>query len=179
MQAFSPAGGPLTSGIRSAFETPTPYLPRGSPYVYRGPTAGDGSYAFVNARAVQRERLQTLATLLDPGTVRHLDALGVEHGGRCLEAGAGGGSIAVWLSDRVGPGGSVLATDLDTTVLREVSRPNLVVAAHDVLVDDLPEAEFDLVHMRLLLAWLPEPHRALRRLAAASPLMMAAWGRRP
>ena len=34
-------------------------------------------------------------------------------------------------------------------------------------VDELPEAEFDLVHMRLLLAWLADPAEALRRLVAA------------
>ena len=36
-----------------------------------------------------------------------------------------------------------------------------------MLEDDLPAGEFDLVHLRLLLAWLSEPQTALRRLAAA------------
>jgi trans-aconitate methyltransferase len=61
----------------------------------------------------------------------------------------------------------VLATDLDTSVLQRLSRPNLEVRPHDVLRDELPEAEFDLIHLRLVLAWLPEPQRALQRLVGA------------
>ena len=116
---------------------------------------------------MQRERLAALAEALDGGTVRQLDSIGVDRGRRCLEVGAGGGSIAAWLCDRVADEGTVVATDLDTTVLREPSRPNLEIRVHDVLEDALPEGEFDLVHLRLLLAWLSEPQRALRRLASA------------
>jgi protein-L-isoaspartate O-methyltransferase len=132
-----------------------------------GATGSEETYAFDNARAIQRTRLQTLAELLDPGTARHLEAVGVQRGWRCLEVGAGSGSIALWLADRVGPEGTVVATDLDTTVLSELSRPNLTVRTHDVMSDALPEAEFDVVHVRLLLAWLAEPPRVLRSLVAA------------
>jgi SAM-dependent methyltransferase len=126
--------------------------------------ADEQTYAYVNARPGQRERLRTLETLLDADTIRQLEARGVERGWRCLEIGAGGGSIAGWLCERVAPGGTVVATDLDTTVLRELSHPNLEVRVHDVLEDDLPEGEFDLVHLRLLLAWLADPQTALLRL---------------
>jgi SAM-dependent methyltransferase len=122
------------------------------------------TYAFENAQALQPERLRLLAALLDDGTFRLLERLGVQPGWRCLEVGAGGGSVAAWLCDRTAPGGSVLATDLDTTVLRELKRPNLEVRVHDVLRDELPEREFDLVHARLLLAWLADPERGLRRM---------------
>jgi SAM-dependent methyltransferase len=125
------------------------------------------TYAFDNAREIQRERLRALETLLDPGTIDQLEARGVSSGWKCLEVGAGGGSIAGWLSDRVGPEGSVLATDLDTTHLLELSRPNLEIRVHDVLRDELPEEEFDLVHLRLVLAWLRDPSSALLRLVAA------------
>jgi SAM-dependent methyltransferase len=131
------------------------------------PERDDTTYAFQNVRAVQRERLGALEEVLDAGTVRQLDSLGVGRGWRCLEVGAGGGSIAAWLCDRVAPDGAVVATDLDTTVLRELSRPNLEIRVHDVLEDELEEGEFDLVHLRLLLAWLSEPQTALQRLAAA------------
>lgn len=70
------------------------------------------TYAFENARAVQRDRLRLLAALLDDGTFRLLERLGVRPGWRCLEVGAGSGSVAAWLCDRTAPGGSVLATDL-------------------------------------------------------------------
>ena len=61
----------------------------------------------------------------------------------------------------------MLATDLDTTVLRELKHPNLEVRVHDVLADELPERDFDLVHARLLLAWLTDPEEGLRRMLAA------------
>jgi SAM-dependent methyltransferase len=125
------------------------------------------TYAFENARAVQPGRLQLLATLLDEGTFRLLERLDVQPGWRCWEVGAGGGSVAAWLCDRTAPGGSVLATDLDTTVLRELKRPNLEVRTHDVLTDELPAGQFDLVHARLLLAWLADHQRGLRRMLAA------------
>jgi len=126
--------------------------------------AGPQTYAFDNARQVQEQRLRALEAALDAGTIRHLEAAGVGPGWRCLEVGAGGGSIAAWLSDRVGATGHVTATDLDTTVLRAVARPNLEVRAHDLLADDFPPAAFDLVHLRLVLAWLRDPAAALGRL---------------
>lgn len=124
-------------------------------------------YAFANRRTVQSDRLRLLSSLLDDGTFRLLERLGVRPGWRCLEVGAGGGSVAAWLCDRTAPGGSVLATDIDTTVLRRLERPNLEVRVHDLLVDDLPEREFDLVHARLLLAWLADPGEGLRRMVRA------------
>lgn len=130
-------------------------------------TARPASYAFDNALSIQRQRLGALEALLDAGTIRHLEAVGVGAGACCLEAGAGGGSIAAWLCERVGPQGAVVATDLDTTVLRDLTHPNLEVRVHDVLADDLPEEAFDLVHLRLLLAWLDDPALALHRLVAA------------
>ncbi|HEY7620994.1 MAG TPA: methyltransferase, partial [Solirubrobacteraceae bacterium] len=128
---------------------------------------GAPTYAFGNAEQMQRERLRTLETLFDPGTIAHLQACGVAPGWHCLEVGAGGGSIAHWLADRVGPDGSVLATDLDATALRDLARPNLDVRAHDVLTDELPASRFDLIHLRLVLAWLADPAEALQRLIAA------------
>lgn len=137
------------------------------------PAADETTYAFQNVRAVQTERLRALEAVLDEGTAQQLDSLGVGVGWRCLEVGAGGGSVAAWLCDRVAPNGTVVATDLDTTVLRDLSRPNLEIRAHDVLKDDLPQREFDLVHLRLLLAWLSEPHAALQRLI--STLKPGGW----
>ncbi|HKE82016.1 MAG TPA: methyltransferase domain-containing protein [Solirubrobacteraceae bacterium] len=125
------------------------------------------TYAFGNEREVQRERLRTLEALFDPWTTDRLEARGVGPGWSCLEVGAGGGSIAAWLCDRVGPDGTVLAIDLDTTVVAEVTRPNLEVRVHDVLEDGLPASAFDLIHLRMVLAWLPRAGTAIERLVAA------------
>lgn len=108
-----------------------------------------------------------LAKVLNPGTLRLLNALGVSAGMRCLEVSRGSGSVTNWLCRQVGPGGSVLATDLDIGFLAELEHPNLEVREHDLLTDELPEQEFDLVHARLALAQLAEPEAGLERIVAA------------
>jgi SAM-dependent methyltransferase len=124
-------------------------------------------YLLDNAWQQQRQRLAGLEAWFDPGTTRHLSALGVGAGWRCLEVGGGGGSIAEWLCQRVGPSGHVLATDIDTHFLDALRQPNLEVRRHDILTDELPEGRFDLVHARFLVEHLAERGVALRRMAAA------------
>jgi SAM-dependent methyltransferase len=124
-------------------------------------------YVFDNAADQTRERFTALPRLFDPGTFRHLEALGVSAGWHCLEVGAGGGSVARWLAERVGPAGSVLATDIDTRFLEPLAGPILEVQRHDITADPLREAAFDLVHTRLVLAHLPEREAVLGRLVRA------------
>src|SRR5262249_3345089 len=127
-----------------------------------------GGYVYDHSWTQERIRLAGLETALDPGTREHLTRLGVGPGWRCLEVGAGGGSVAVWLAERVAPDGEVVATDLDTNFLeREVARhPTLKLLNHDISSQDLPTG-FDLVHARYLVEWLPDKRRALERMAAA------------
>jgi len=128
-------------------------------------------------RAVERygfehekpERLAGMEATWDPGTRALLESLGVGPGWRCLEAGAGGGSIAAWLAERVGPDGSVLATDLDTTHLEPLAGDRLEVRRHDLARDELPEATFDLVHARSVLSWLGASDALERVVAALRP----------
>ena len=83
--------------------------------------------------------------------------------------GAGAGSIAAWLCQRVGATGHVLATDLDTRFLDALDAPTLEVRRHDITTDALPEGAFDLIHIRAVLEHLPPPARAaaLGRMVAA------------
>src|SRR5437773_7214299 len=128
------------------------------------------AYVFDHAWDAERVRLASLEVGLDPGTIRHLENLGVGPGWRCWEIGAGKGSIAAWLCERVGNGGQVLATDLDTTFLEELPYANIVVRRHDIVADDLPEGQFDLVHARWVLHWLPTRKQVLaRKIAALRP----------
>ncbi len=115
----------------------------------------------------EAERLDALERCGDPLTVDHLRRTGVGAGWECLEVGAGRGSIARWLADRVGDRGRVLAVDLDTTLLEDQRRPNLEVHRLDILSDPLPAAAFDLVHARHVIGHLPDRARALHRLSAA------------
>jgi SAM-dependent methyltransferase len=93
--------------------------------------------------------------------------LGVIQGWHCLEVGAGGGSVAVWLCERVGSSGHVLATDLDTRFLEGLDYSNLEVRRHDIVSDALPEGAFDLVHARMVLMHLTARERALHNMVGA------------
>ncbi|HEY0582480.1 MAG TPA: methyltransferase domain-containing protein, partial [Chloroflexota bacterium] len=114
-----------------------------------------------------RTRLRAAEELLDPGTIHLLERLAVGPGWRCLEVGAGGGSIARWLAERVGPGGQVVATDLETRHLAEVAGPNVEVRRHDVVAEPLEDNAYDLIHARLVLEHLPERDAVLTKLAQA------------
>jgi 2-polyprenyl-3-methyl-5-hydroxy-6-metoxy-1,4-benzoquinol methylase len=119
------------------------------------------------ARQKARQWLNTLEALLDPGTIRLIEPLGITTGASCLEIGAGGGSIASWLCRRVGSTGRVVATDLDTHFLESLRMSNLEVRQHNIATDDLPSEGFDLVHARWVLAYLRDRPAALRRMLAA------------
>jgi len=128
---------------------------------------GGAGYGLDNAWHKALTRLRSLEQSLDPATTRHLRARGVGAGWRCLEVGAGAGSVARWLCGQVCPGGEVVATDIDTRFLETHSEANLRVLRHDITADNLPPAAFDLVHCRLVLAHLPDRHAVLSKLAAA------------
>ena len=130
-----------------------------------GDPATDAGYLLDNRQSQAGVRFEALAGLLDPVTFRHIDDLGIAAGWRCWEVGAGGPSVPGGLADRVGPTGSVVATDIDTSWL-PVPDPGTVaryeVRRHDVGVDVPPGSGFDLV--------VPD--------LATAP-MISAWGRKP
>src|SRR5262245_18721496 len=124
-------------------------------------------YTLDNAWQQARRRLALLEAWLDPGTIRHLETPGVGEGWHCLEVGGGGGSVTEWLCRRVGLGGRVIVTDVDTQFLDAINAPNLTVRRHDIVAEELPRGEFDLVHCRLLLTHLADRHRALQHMVSA------------
>ena len=126
-----------------------------------------GTYVHAHTDPVtERRRLRLLEERYDRETFRRIGLLGPLAGASCLEVGAGAGSVARGLSRAVGPGGLVVATDLDPRFLDGTSARNLEVWQHDILTDPLPDRAFDLVHCRALLCHLPEPDHALQRMAA-------------
>jgi 2-polyprenyl-3-methyl-5-hydroxy-6-metoxy-1,4-benzoquinol methylase len=125
------------------------------------------AYVLDNANPQPRVRFSALPALYDSGTIRCLSEIGVEEGWHCLEVGAGPGSIAIWLSDQVGFSGQVIATDLDTRFLRQITRSNLKIVRHDLVTESLPRTGFDLIHARLVLIHLPERDDVLRALVNA------------
>jgi SAM-dependent methyltransferase len=110
----------------------------------------------------EQQRLHLLEQMLDPDTIRTLERCGIQPSWRCLELGAGAGSIAHWLAARC-PDGQVVATDLGTTFLAARSAPNLQVLRHDVVAEDFPLGSFDLIHARWLLVNESETFRGRQR----------------
>ena len=124
-------------------------------------------YVFDNAAPDAPSRLAALSAVFDPGTIRHLLARGVGEGWRCLEVGGGGGSMTRWLSERVGPEGFVLTTDIDTRHLERLRLSNVEIRRHDVVSAPLPEATFDLAYGRMVLEHVSDPDVALMRMVAS------------
>jgi len=133
--------------------------------------ADDGGYLLDNQQAEAGVRFDALATLFNPSTFRHIDALGIAEGWRCWEVGAGGASVPSWLAARVGPTGHVLATDIDVSWM--TADAEYEVRRHDVGVDPPPGDGFDLVHARLVLVHVPR--RAAALAAMASALRPGGW----
>lgn len=111
-------------------------------------------------------RLRMIEELFDPTTIRHLERTGIGAGWRCLEVGAGAGSIMKWMAGVVGERGEVVAVDRNATHLHCVPIPQLQVIEgdlHDVQFDDT----FDLVHCRYVLIHNQSGDEMLQKLCNA------------
>lgn len=133
--------------------------------MHPAPTTG---YMVANQCPPTVDHHTAVAELLDPNTIRRLTRLdsGTDWAGaQCLELGAGTGSIAWWLADRVDLFGRVTAVDLDTS--RLTTHPRIQPLRHDLRdgTAALPPGPYDLIHARLLLAHLPNPDHLLADLA--------------
>jgi SAM-dependent methyltransferase len=113
------------------------------------------------------DRIHAAENLCDDGTKRLLERCKINEGAICLEAGAGGGSIAQWLCGLVGPTGRIVATDLDVRALGQLREENLEVRRHDIVTDELEEDSYDLIHARLFLEHLPEREAVLAKMVRA------------
>jgi len=125
------------------------------------------SYVYDQGWSEERARLAGIESLWDTGTRELLARHGAQPGASALEVGAGGGSVVEWLATQVGASGRVLATDLDTRFVEPLASEVVEIRRADVVADELPEGEFDIVHTRLLLEHLPARDAALDRLVRA------------
>ena len=115
-----------------------------------------------------------LETWLGPATDRMLDAAGVGAGSRVLDVAAGSGGQSLAAARRVGPSGSVLATDISPAILEYAASAaehaglsyvaTRVLDGEDLAVDP---ASFDAVISRLGLIYFPDRQRALAGIFAA------------
>jgi SAM-dependent methyltransferase len=127
----------------------------------------ESDYLLSNREPETADRFDGLEQAFDPVSIGHLQRLGVGSGARCLEIGAGSGSIARWLAGQVGPAGKVLATDLDARWCRHDGSPQLEIRQLDLVADPIPEGPWDVVHERLVLQHVPERLDVLDRLVAS------------
>ena len=111
----------------------------------------------------------TLEDWLGQATERMLDAAGVVPGARVLDVAAGAGGQTLAAARRVGPTGSVVATDISPTILTyaakvaaEAGLTNIeTIEADGEALDSLPAGSFDAVICRLGLMYFPDQQRAL------------------
>ena len=122
------------------------------------------AYSFDNDDPEAVARHTYLAEILDPTTFARLAGLGDLVGRRCLEVGAGGGSVARWLAARVGPHGEVLATDLNPRHLP--AGAGYRVLRHDLVTEPVPAGPSDVIRARLVLLHLPSARRCWPACAA-------------
>ncbi|NJN87130.1 MAG: methyltransferase domain-containing protein [Leptolyngbyaceae cyanobacterium SL_7_1] len=108
-------------------------------------------YIFTDTQHIEeRDRLQTIERVFDPASRRRIATTGITNQWRCLEVGAGAGSIAQWMAEQVGEHGKVVAIDVNTRFLTAVNAPNLEVHEADIRTFTSPEP-FDLIHARYVL----------------------------
>jgi SAM-dependent methyltransferase len=107
-----------------------------------------------------------LSEILDRYTIPRMIGLQRNFSGmRCLEVGAGFGSIAAWLAGEVGDRGLVVATDKEPMPIPAARR--LRHLRHDITTEPVPDPPYDMIHARLVLVHLPEREQVLQALANA------------
>ncbi|WP_055711032.1 class I SAM-dependent methyltransferase [Streptomyces torulosus] len=131
------------------------------------PPSGAGRYGeavFSPGRAGEGERIDFGALAYDDITLARLRALGVGPGWRCLDVGAGTGTVSRRLLEEAGVT-SVLAVDRDVRFLGARTVPGLDVREADITAPDFVSGRFRLVHARFVLMHLPERDRLITALA--------------
>lgn len=130
--------------------------------------AGGGRYGeavFRPDQGGEGERIDFGALAYDDITVARLKALGVGPGWRCLDVGAGTGTVSLRLLQECGVT-SVVAVDRDARFLTARRVPGLDVREADVTAAGFVSGRFRLVHARFVLMHLPEYRRMIADLAA-------------
>ncbi|KAM3094827.1 class I SAM-dependent methyltransferase [Phormidesmis sp. 146-35] len=122
-------------------------------------------YIFTDSQHIKElERLQMIEQVFDPASRKRIQATGITTNWRCLEVGAGAGSIAQWMASVVGENGKVVAVDLDTRFVNNIQLPNVEVLQADIRSLPLEDHSFDLVHARYVLIHISDFQVALSRM---------------
>jgi SAM-dependent methyltransferase len=141
------------------------------------PAPSPRTYMFDNSTAEAALQVQYLADILDPHTENVLSDIDMGPDWRCLDLGAGAGTIAVFLATRCGVD-HVVAIDKDPRYIPPTDR--LEIREQDIAANpDLGANEYLLIHARLLFMHQPQREHLLERaVTALKPggyLMVSDW----
>jgi len=132
------------------------------------------TWASTEAAEIWRQGAARRAQILAVATERMLQAARLTPGSRVLDVAAGTGDQTLLAAQRVGPNGSILATDISRSMLavaaqaaRDAGLENIETKVADASALELPEAEFDAAICRFGLMFLPDVHAALVRIHRA------------
>ncbi|WP_306318217.1 MULTISPECIES: class I SAM-dependent methyltransferase [unclassified Streptomyces] len=138
-------------------------------------TSGTSTGSLTRGQLSPLDQLRLFERKYDPTTRSVIDSLSPRPTWRCLELGAGAGSMARWLAERA-TSGSVLAVDTDPRHLTGSDAPNLTVREADITEAEFGDAAYDLVLARAVLEHLDRPQemldRAVRWLAPGGRLVV-------
>ena len=123
-----------------------------------------GKDLFAPGRTGEGERIDYGAMAYDALTRARLTALGVGPGWRCLDVGAGTGTVSRWLAEEAGAE-EVLALDRDPRFVPVRPGGPLRTMTADLTDPSLSPGRFDLVHCRFVLMHLRGHADVLARLA--------------
>ena len=119
------------------------------------------------------ERLQFQHSVWGPVTRKFLDRIGVQKGWRCLDVGAGPGFVSIDLRKMVGETGEVTALDPSEFYLdwlrkqtAEQQWKNVHCIQGTAEQASLPSRYYDLVFVRWVIAFVPDPEKFLTQLFA-------------
>ena len=124
-------------------------------------------YVITNYNETERRRLEALAAVMDPFTFHQLDRIGIQPGWRCLEVGAGLGTVSQWIAKQLGDDGEVLCTDLQTDFIVEIDHPLIRTEKLDIMQPPSDFGPFDLAVMRAVHHHIPDHDTAARNLIQA------------
>jgi SAM-dependent methyltransferase len=133
-----------------------------------------GTWGSADAAEAWRLGAARRATTLAVATERMLEAAGLRPGLRVLDVAAGTGDQSVLAAQRIGPSGSLLATDISASMLaaaaeavREAGLDNVATQVADASALELADESFDAAICRFGLMFVPDLHQALVRVRGA------------
>jgi SAM-dependent methyltransferase len=125
----------------------------------------DVRYMFDNDTPEAAQQVKLLADILDDHTLTVLENIDVPQDGRCLDLGAGAGTVSHWMADDLVTSGHVDVLDLNPRHIAAHDRISVVTG--DVTTHPFDDGQYDLIHARLLFMHLADREQVLARVAKA------------